>query len=61
VAAMELEGLFWQGGSYKAPIRVSVIPSSGRFAPVVRPNPFNPPWSRTRPRSRGASAPSFST
>jgi PKD repeat protein len=58
VAAMELEGFLWQGGTYKTTVRVSVIPSSGRFAPVVRPNPFNPQatvtYSTSKPGRVGA-------
>jgi len=58
VAALELEGVFWEGGTYKAGIKVSVIPSSGRFAPVVRPNPFNPEatvsYSTSKPGRVGA-------
>lgn len=39
---MRLEGVLWGGGSFKADVKVLVIPASGRFTPVVRPNPFNP-------------------
>ncbi len=41
-ATLELEGTLWQHGLYRATVRVQVIPAGGRFAAIVRPNPFNP-------------------
>jgi PKD repeat protein len=41
-ASLELEASTWQGGVYKANLKVEVLPSGSHFAAVVRPNPFNP-------------------
>jgi len=37
-----VDGLLWGTGGYAATFECAVVPASGRFAPVVRPNPFNP-------------------
>lgn len=37
-----VDGIIWGGGGYTADLVCPVVPAGGRFAPVVRPNPFNP-------------------
>jgi PKD repeat protein len=50
---LELEGSLLRSGQlFRAGLRVHVIPANGLFAPIVKPNPFNPQTTVTFATSR---------